>query len=385
MQKQKHLQQRPTTASPAPPTLNVSSSSHSDSFRHGDSDTSLFEKSSKQTTTTIKDSIIDASQTILFTTTSLKRTVGRCISYTDNDNLQATFTPILTKAKAATERLGQILDLIEDDKETVHNLIQSTAQCISALKELCYILTTRLSIIVQGLDSKFSRHLLIHLYSATVDIKEAWQIISPYLTIDPLSIVSNKASSFRNRSDSEAHSPFVSPLCSPYRDNKQLYTCLKNAVTGSFHVLNTLQQSIEETLNSSVIPSLERKLKELLRQAQYVTDLAHKLDKSIDSRINKDEYFVNKQQNRKFWEDTSIYLKAMVSLMTLIRSISKEEDFVWPRTVKQGCLYVTRITAEVAKLWNNSSTFAQDGFFLGKTERSTSISEQDIPMPRRNT
>jgi hypothetical protein len=40
-----------------------------------------------------------------------------------------------------------------------------------------------------------------------------------------------------------------------------------------------------------------------------VTDLAHKLDKSIDSRINKDEYFVNKQQNRKFWEDTSIYLK----------------------------------------------------------------------------
>jgi hypothetical protein len=75
----------------------------------------------------------------------------------------------------------------------------------------------------------------------------------------------------------------------------------------------------------------------------------------------------------------------MVSLMTLIRSISKEEDFVWPRTVKQGCLYVTRITAEVAKLWNNSSTFAQDGFFLGKTERSTSISEQDIPMPRRNT
>ncbi|RCH88015.1 hypothetical protein CU097_002293, partial [Rhizopus azygosporus] len=370
---------------PAPPTLNVSLSSRSDSFRHGDSDTSLFEKSSKQTTTTIKDSIIDASQTILFTTTSLKRAVGRCISYTDNDNLQATFTPILTKAKAATERLGQILDLIEDDKETVHNLIQSTAQCISALKELCYILTTRLSIIVQGLDSKFSRHLLIHLYSATVDIKEAWQIISPYLTIDPLSIVPNKASSSRNRSDNEAHSPFVSPLCSPYGDNKQLYTCLKNAVTGSFHVLNTLRQSIEETLNSSVIPSLERKLKELLRQAQSVTDLAHKLDKSIDSRINKDEYFVNKQQNRKFWEDTSIYLKAMVSLMTLIRSISKEEDFVWPRTVKQGCLYVTRITAEVAKLWNNSSTFAQDGFFLGKTERSTSISEQDIPMPRRNT
>lgn len=74
----------------------------------------------------------------------------------------------------------------------------------------------------------------------------------------------------------------------------------------------------------------------------------------------------------------------MVSLMTLIRSISKEEDFVWPRTVKQGCLYVTRMTAEVAKLWNKYSTFAEDGFFLGKSERSTSVSEQDIPTQRRS-
>jgi hypothetical protein len=82
--------------------------------------------------------------------------------------------------------------------------------------------------------------------------------------------------------------------------------------------------------------------------------------------------------------------------MTFIRSISTEEDFVWPKSVKQGCLYVTRMTAEVAKLWNNYSTFAEDGFFLGRHERSTSVSEQantvlctspaaDIPMQRRNT
>lgn len=82
--------------------------------------------------------------------------------------------------------------------------------------------------------------------------------------------------------------------------------------------------------------------------------------------------------------------------MTFIRSISTEEDFVWPKSVKQGCLYVTRMTAEVAKLWNNYSTFAEDGFFLGRQERSVSISDQnnivlstspatDIPMQRRNT
>lgn len=82
--------------------------------------------------------------------------------------------------------------------------------------------------------------------------------------------------------------------------------------------------------------------------------------------------------------------------MTFIRSISTQEEFVWPKSVKQGCLYVTRMTAEVAKLWNNYSTFAEDGFFLGRQERSSSVSDQpnntvlctspgDIPMQRRNT
>lgn len=89
--------------------------------------------------------------------------------------------------------------------------------------------------------------------------------------------------------------------------------------------------------------------------------------------------------------------------MTFIRSISTEEDFAWPKSIKQGCLYVTRMTAEVAKLWNTYSTFAEDGFYLGRQERSASISEQqqqlctspagslltppttDIPMQRRNT
>lgn len=84
--------------------------------------------------------------------------------------------------------------------------------------------------------------------------------------------------------------------------------------------------------------------------------------------------------------------------MTFIRAISTEEEFAWPKSVKQGCLYVTRMTAEVAKLWNNYSTFAEDGFYLGRHERSASVSEQhqnnnsqcnspatDIPMQRRNT
>ncbi|EIE89540.1 hypothetical protein RO3G_14251 [Rhizopus delemar RA 99-880] len=389
MQKAKHLQ-RPT--GPLPPALSISVSTNSETLTQTDSDSTLFFENKQKPLAAVH--IVDASHTILFATTTLKRTISRCISHTSNDNLQSAFTPIINKTRSTTENLGQILNTVEkkSSQEIVHNLIPLTAQCIFTLKELCYVLSTRLSILVQGLDPKYTRHLLVNLYSATVDIKEAWETISPYLTIDPIMTLPSKTKSLNgNKSNSEVtiQSPLSSPLTLQLGDNSQLYIYLKNAVTGSFHVLSPLRQSIEEALcSSNIMASLEGKLRELLRQAQHVTDLSHRLDKSIDVHMsNKDEFAVssNRQElSKKFWEDTSIYLKAMVSLMTLIRSISKEEDFVWPRTVKQGCLYVTRMTAEVAKLWNKYSTFAEDGFFLGKSERSTSVSEQDIPTQRRN-
>ncbi|KAG2238044.1 RAM signaling pathway protein-domain-containing protein [Thamnidium elegans] len=357
--------------------------------------------------------IIEASQTILFTSSSLQRTVGKCIGCTGNDSLHAAFSPTLHKSRSSTEKLMSILELMERKATTdlCQELIQAASSCIYILKELCWTLRTRLSTLVQGLDSKFSRNLLMNLYSATVDIKEAWEIISPHLSIDPLSAFTSSTQtnrpSPRNRSPSDfnsANSPLMSPLASPslLGDNTQLYHHLSNAVTGSLHVLTTLRQTIEETTtNSKIHHSLEKKLNELLRQAQNATDLCHRLDKNIESNMgnNKEDLLLlptRQESSRRIWEDTSIYLKAIVSIMTFIRSISTEEDFVWPKSVKQGCLYVTRMTAEVAKLWNNYSTFAEDGFFLGRQERSVSISDQnnivlstspatDIPMQRRNT
>ena len=38
---------------------------------------------------------------------------------------------------------------------------------------------------------------------------------------------------------------------------------------------------------------------------------------------------------------------------------------------------MTRMTAEVAKLWNSHSTFAENGLFLGRYERSSSVSSVD--------
>ncbi|CAO3652883.1 unnamed protein product [Mucor hiemalis] len=297
-----------------------------------DSETTIYFQRQAAITTAMKPStstasnnkarsdIIDASQTILFTSSTLQRTVGRCISYTGNDSLHASFSSTLYKSKTSTDKLVFILDSAGQLK--IEDLIQSTSECIIILKELCFTLRTRLSILVQGLDAKFSRNLLVNLYTAAVDIKSAWETIQPYLTIDPLTAIS-KSPGNRNRSHSEA-SPILSPLASPNTagDNTQLYTHLRNAVTGSLHVLNTLVQSIEETKSNKttkISASLERKLNELTRQAQNAIDLCNRLDKNVEANMgnNKDDLLLlptRQESSRRIWEDTSIYLKVQCAM-----------------------------------------------------------------------
>lgn len=312
------------------PPLNLSrlDSNRSDLVKPSEIETTLYfqrqASSNKQVNTNSKimTSVLDASQTILFTSSTLQRTLGRCISCTGNDSLHAAFSTTLQKSKSSTEKLVLILDQIEkrpSTNELYQELIGSTVQCIFILKELCFTLRTRLSILVQGLDTKFSRNLLVNLYSATVDIKDAWELIQPYLTIDPLTVI-RPNNNTRSRSHSElnsSNSPLLSPLSSPNitGDNTQLYTHLRNAVTGSLHVLNTLRQSIEETTsNTKINTSLEKKLIELTRQAQNATELCHRLDKNVEANMgnNKDDLLLlptRQESSRRIWEDTSIYLK----------------------------------------------------------------------------
>ncbi|KAI7906457.1 RAM signaling pathway protein-domain-containing protein [Cokeromyces recurvatus] len=366
----------------------------------GEKNTSFHQHNQQQITNTRSktvEHIIEASQTLLFTASTLQRTVGKCLGFIGNENLNTAFLPITYKLKSNNEKLTAILDVIEKryTPELNNELVHVTLKCIMMLKELCGALRTRLSILIQGLDSKYSRNLLVILYSATVDIKESWEIISPHLTVDPMttltSFAQNKpATTINVKTHNELvgsnNSPLSPPLFSPNTngDNSQLYTHLRHAVTSSLHVLNMLKQSIEKTLqanDNNISSNLEKKLNELLRQTQYATELSHRLDKDVEANMenNKDNILfisTRKEFSRRIWEDTSIYLKVIVSVMTFIRSISTEEEFTWPKPIKQGCLYVTRMTAEVAKLWNNVSTFAKDGFILEKQERSSSISEQ---------
>ncbi|KAI8365915.1 uncharacterized protein BYT42DRAFT_145557 [Radiomyces spectabilis] len=391
----------------------------------------------------LNPSLLDACQTVIFASMSVQQVVQRSLRCIVNDQLVAEFAPLLRESKITAEKLVLVLEQT-DPYPSLSDLCKVAVTCIKTQKELCKMLKMRSSTIIKELDGKFARHLLLNIHGAMIDFKDAWTIIVSSLSLpsaaaatalqqtsspntpsyfpsisDPSVNMQSTSSTptssnpgtvgiasapfyqsvAQGRSQNEfSHFPTMSPLSSPAstEDNSQLYSHIKLAVTGSFHVVELLRQSIDEALSTKISASLEKRLHELLQVIDYAAEMTQALDKSLEALICKENAQVvsqsplllnlqnRKETSRKFWEDTNIYFKAIVALMSSVRSISTEEDFTWTKFVKQGCLQVTRVTADVAKLWNSYSTFAEDGFFLGKVDdkgiqRSMSGSEVSTP------
>lgn len=60
--------------------------------------------------------------------------------------------------------------------------------------------------------------------------------------------------------------------------------------------------------------------------------------------------------------------------MSSVRALITEDDFQWPKPVKQGCLQVTRVTTEVAKQWNTNLVSQQQN-------QQLSIQPEDASRP----
>ncbi|KAI9011984.1 hypothetical protein CLU79DRAFT_839256 [Phycomyces nitens] len=356
--------------------------------------------------------LFEACQNVSFLSTLIHITLYKCLDFCVNDKLTGTLASSLQNSRSCTDKLAMVLHQI--DYQMVRqaspspafevDLVKVAKACITSLRELCRRVKECLGLFVHILDPKHARNMVMNLHCATVDLKEAWEmIVSLPLPVHTLSLQPTLSAPTdfhsttkyhpslpRARSASEHHaaSPAMSPLASPCtaEDSTQLFGHLKLAVTGSLHVVDLLNISIEAATGPD---TLKQKLHSLSRQAQQAVDMALCLDKSLENIMTKGNGLgmnslftsstsqlpnivsppspsLHKDSSRKLWEDTTAYLKSILSVMSSIRSISTEEDFAWPKAVKQGCLHVTRVTAEVAKLWNNYSIFAKHGYYLGK-------------------
>ncbi|KAJ2960383.1 hypothetical protein NQZ79_g4196 [Umbelopsis isabellina] len=206
-----------------------------------------------------------------------------------------------------------------------------------------------------------------------------------------------KAPVNRGRSHSE-HSPSTlqsfstSPQSSWERD-VQLFNHINIATAAALNVVELLNNCFEHNpLPDDAPAALAKRFKDLLRQVQHAAEMSRRLQSSLQSVIASrttetvdGSTVANKELTRRFWEDTNACLlvshmqypymdqqwvtnssaQAIVAMMTLVKAVATQEDYSFPKAVKQGLSQVTRVTAEVARLWSNS-TFAEDGYYLGR-------------------
>ncbi|KAI7878523.1 hypothetical protein K492DRAFT_170785 [Lichtheimia hyalospora FSU 10163] len=311
--------------------------------------------------------IVDSSQSLVFAAGTLHTAVRRCLALCTGSNNSVDLDIIsdaLGKSSISVEELVQALD----DQDG--RLERYASECIRHMQVLCVSLQQQVASLVPCLDPRFARHLLLTIHGTTVDIKEACETLQSsiqrpssqqqqqqhLLSPDNAFKQPHPPPYLRTRSHSEhaTASTASSPLDD--RDRSQLHTHLKLAVTHSLHVTDLLKKSIDDTVaKDNCAPTLRQKLLNLGQQAQQAAGMAIRLDQGLKRITNKDTASSSIEGNKAFWEETNEYLKVIVSVMRGMQSISTQEDFGWPKAVKQGCLQVTRVTAEVAKVWNRYS------------------------------
>ncbi|KAH8547946.1 RAM signaling pathway [Umbelopsis sp. PMI_123] len=184
--------------------------------------------------------------------------------------------------------------------------------------------------------------------------------------------IMNRGRSHSEHSTSTMQAFAITPQTSWERD-LQLFNHINIATAAVLNVVELLNSCFEHSpLPDDAPAAFEKRFKDLLRQVQHASEMSRRLQSSLQNVIasrsveaNDGPAAPNKELSRKFWEDTNACLLAIVAMMTLVKAVATQEDYSFPKSVKQGLSQVTRVTAEVARLWSNSSFAAEEGYYLG--------------------
>ncbi|CAO3668450.1 unnamed protein product [Umbelopsis vinacea] len=308
-----------------------------------------------------------------------------------------------------------------------NELVIAAGSAVGSIRKIIQLLQHHLKTLVQTSDIIFTRNLLLHIHGATSNVRIAFEAITSLPSYNhattpktafapsPSRNTANKAAAYpnfpavppplqstsstptsshalpqaggpstvknaimnRGRSHSE-HSTstmqsFASTPQTSWERDLQLFNHINIATSAALNVVELLNTCFEHSpLPDDAPAAFEKRFKDLLRQVQHAADMSRKLQNSLQSVItsrsvepNDDGIIVsNKELIRRFWEDTNACLLAIVAMMTLVKAVATQEDYSFPKAVKQGLSHVTRVTAEVARLWSNS-TFAEEGYYLG--------------------
>lgn len=285
----------------------------------------------------------------------------------------------------------------EENSVATVEILHASVSCLCIFRQLTETLQKHTSEIVETTDLKFVRASLMSFYGISFELQNIWNLLKPNMMaghqtgssrfnhrLKSSSASSNTSNTGGSNASSNSTSFAMPPPPLPYKSDMStpqtpmssqsfnigelqpadaddvLFDKVSSATNVSLSVLailtdavakSVLQNSQKDIAAESLDNAVPSKLKELATMSLSAADVARQLKAHLhivrDADIN---------QRKKFWEDTQAFVKVVISVLALAKTVSIEaNEYRFSENVLSGLSTLTRSTKELTILLSVSS------------------------------
>ncbi|BFZ54391.1 RAM signaling network component [Savitreella phatthalungensis] len=324
--------------------------------------------------------VVESSRGMLFSLSQIQQAVRQYVAFCADPQLAGSLNRVLYNANSHIGALVGVLETHEakPDGAEATPVLEACRACVGAFRAAVKILHTRLEDITSQADIRYTRTLLLLLYGAAAEIQNSWAALRSSAPRAPL-----RAASLGSFS--------AAPPSSSMSSDEQLFDKIEQATTATLSLLSLLGDAISKSALASaqgpmtpgaVSPALNIKLRELASNALSAGEVTRRLKNKL---AGVELLRVDAIERRKFAEDTSFFVKAVINVAALAKSVSSEYPF--SKTILASLSIVTRSTKELTILFSVSSFQAKQTAVSPSRDRrshgSHSAVRRSRPCPGR--
>ncbi|ORY83066.1 RAM signaling pathway protein-domain-containing protein [Protomyces lactucae-debilis] len=342
--------------------------------------------------------IVESARGMLFAFSQIHQAVRQYSTFCPFPDLTGSINRVLYNANA---HVGALVDALESHEAKPDNadatvVMEACRACVGAFRHVMSILHNRIRDLTSQADVRYTRTLLLLLYGAAAEIQNAWTAIRPVSEIKPLPIVGispipgfmpygatrTAAPLTRLKSNSNSNVSLTSfnSLARPNEQHgssigtppsvmspdgpvgvdtdEQLLDKIAQATSATLALLSLMGEAVSKSAIASsqgpntpgaVSPATNIKLRDLASNSLSAGEVTRRLKNKLPQARSMTDAI----DKKRFWEDTNAFVKAVINVAALAKSVSSEYPF--SKAILASLSTVTRSTKELTILLSVST------------------------------
>lgn len=323
--------------------------------------------------------IMKVARKILFSLSELQLSLKRFTGFCSDKKLSIKVISLLHISKGNIDGLVESMEAVEDTGENQDLILSSIHTCITSFKMILLILSENFNSFVAKIDICFIRMVYLTFFGSFNELQNAFRLLNPtssvaksqiafprYQSTLGLSNVDTKGKSTQasqslheegQASISDALAISSEAAVPSEEIDERLYQSIDLATKNAQVVFSELTKAINKsaiaTANTKssqpINPAVATKFKELTSVCISSMDITKRLIlKLLSIRSNR-----TPQARRLFWDDISLFLKAILQTFSSVKAIMKDAPIL--NEVRQSMATLTKTTKELTIILEASS------------------------------